>query len=452
VSVAISEFIDFIKVAQLYGLLALWRVRCFVFFSSQSGSHRQNAKEMAQDSMNQTKGDALMNSQLVRPPRLSRQWGVILMTIFSATLALLWFQRVVIGHPTQANSAPAPALSIGTAAAKKGDISVYLNALGTVTPVYTVTITSRVSGQIMSVNYREGQMVRKGAPLLEIDPKPYEAQVTAQEGQLAHDQALLSEARVDLERYKAAYSRNAIAKQQLDDQEQVVRQYEGSVKNDEGNLQSAKVNLAYCHITSPIDGRVGLRLVDPGNLAVTNSSTPLVVVTQIRPITVVFSVAEDYLPQIQQQLRQGHRMTVDALDRAQEKKIATGSLLTLDNQIDTGTGTIKLKAIFPNQDDSLFPNQFVNAKLLVDTHPRALLIPASAIQRNAQGAFVYVVGPDQTLALRSITVGTVDNNVAEVQGLQSAEIIATDNFDKLRDGLKVVSENASAHTQTGAGR
>jgi multidrug efflux system membrane fusion protein len=374
------------------------------------------------------------------------------MTIFSATLALLWFQRVVIGHPTQANSAPAPALSIGTAAAKKGDISVYLNALGTVTPVYTVTITSRVSGQIMSVNYREGQMVRKGAPLLEIDPKPYEAQVTAQEGQLAHDQALLSEARVDLERYKAAYSRNAIAKQQLDDQEQVVRQYEGSVKNDEGNLQSAKVNLAYCHITSPIDGRVGLRLVDPGNLAVANSSTPLVVVTQIRPITVVFSVAEDYLPQIQQQLRQGHRMTVDALDRAQEKKIATGSLLTLDNQIDTGTGTIKLKAIFPNQDDSLFPNQFVNAKLLVDTHPRALLIPASAIQRNAQGAFVYVVGPDQTLALRSITVGTVDNNVAEVQGLQAAEIIATDNFDKLRDGLKVVSENASAHTQTGAGR
>jgi len=374
------------------------------------------------------------------------------MTIFSATLALLWFQRVVIGHPTQANSAPAPALSIGTAAAKKGDISVYLNALGTVTPVYTVTITSRVSGQITSVNYREGQMVRKGAPLLEIDPKPYEAQVTAQEGQLAHDHALLSEARVDLERYKAAYSRNAIAKQQLDDQEQVVRQYEGSVKNDEGNLQSAKVNLAYCHITSPIDGRVGLRLVDPGNLAVANSSTPLVVVTQIRPITVVFSVAEDYLPRIQQQLRQGHRMTVDALDRAQEKKIATGSLLTLDNQIDTGTGTIKLKAIFPNQDDSLFPNQFVNAKLLVDTHPSALLIPASAIQRNAQGAFVYVVRPDQTLALRSITVGTVDNNVAEVQGLQSAEIIATDNFDKLRDGLKVVSENASAHTQTGAGR
>ena len=327
-----------------------------------------------------------------------------------------------------------------------------LSALGTVTPVYTVTITSRVSGQITSVNYREGQIVRKGAPLLEIDPKPYEAQVTAQEGQLAHDQALLNEARVDLERYKAAYSRNAIAKQQLDDQQQVVRQYEGSVKNDEGNLQSAKVNLAYCHIASPIDGRVGLRLVDPGNLAVANSTTPLVVVTQIRPITVVFSVAEDYLPQIQKQLRLGHRMTVDALDRAQETKIAAGSLLTLDNQIDTGTGTVKLKAIFPNQDDSLFPNQFVNAKLLVDTHRDAILIPASAIQRNAQGAFVYVVSPDQTLVLRNIKVGTVDNNVAEVQGVQPAEIIATDNFDKLRDGLKVVSENASAATQTGAGQ
>jgi multidrug efflux system membrane fusion protein len=393
-----------------------------------------------------------MKAPLVWQPRFSLRWWVVLIALITATLALVWLQRLLIGHSTQANSAPAPALSIGIAAVKQGDISVYLNALGTVTPVYTVTITSRVSGQMTSVNYREGQMVRKGAALLEIDPKPYEAQVTAQEGQLAHDQALLNEARIDLERYKAAYSRNAIAKQQLDDQEQVVRQDEGSVKNDEGNLQSAKVNLAYCHIASPIDGRVGLRLVDPGNLAVANSSTPLVVVTQIRPITVVFSVAEDYLPQIQQQLRQGHRLTVEALDRAQQKKIATGSLLTLDNQIDTGTGTIKLKAIFPNQDDSLFPNQFVNAKLLVDTHPGVLLIPAFAIQRNAQGAFVYVVNPDQTLALRSITVGTVDNNVAEVQGVQPTEIIATDNFDKLREGLKVVSDNAPAIARAGADR
>jgi multidrug efflux system membrane fusion protein len=376
--------------------------------------------------------------------RFSRRWGAILAAIFIATIALLWFQRLTIGRSTQANSVPAPALPIGTAPVKKGDISVYLNALGTVTPVYTVTITSRVSGQITSVNYREGQMVRKGTVLIEIDAKPYDAVVTAQEGQLAHDQALLNEARVDLERYRAAFSRNAIAKQQLDDQEQVVRQYEGSVKNDEGNLQSAQVNLAYCHITSPIDGRVGLRLVDPGNLAVANNSTPLVVVTQIQPITVIFSVAEDYVPQIQKQLRQGHRLTVDALDRAQENKIASGSLLTLDNQIDTGTGTIKLKAIFPNQDDSLFPNQFVNAKLLVDTHRGALLIPASAIQRNAQGAFVYVVRSDQTLSVRSITVSTVDNNVAEVQGLQPEEIIATDNFDKLREGLKVASENTTA--------
>jgi membrane fusion protein, multidrug efflux system len=390
-------------------------------------------------------------------PQVSRfgtslRWRALLIFLFSASVVFLWF-RPMLGHTTQGNSSPAaPAVSIATASAKMGNVGVYLNALGTVTPVYTVAVTSRVSGQIMSVNYREGQMVVRGTVLLEIDPKPYQAQVTASEGQLAHDQALLNEARVDLERYKVAYDRNAIAKQQLDDQGQVVLQYEGSVKNDEGNLQSAKVNLAYCHITSPIDGRVGLRLVDPGNLTLANSTTPLVVVTQIRPITVVFSVAEDYLPQIQQQLRQGRRMTVDALDRAQEKKIATGSLLTLDNHIDTGTGTLKLKAIFPNQDDSLFPNQFVNAKLLVNTRRNSILIPATAIQRNAQGAFVYVVNPDETLSLRSIIVGTVDNNVAEVQGLQPAEIIAMDNFDKLRDGLKVASASVSAATQAGVSR
>lgn len=293
----------------------------------------------------------------------------------------------------------------------------------------------------MSVNYREGQMVLKGDLLLEIDPRPFQAQLTQAEGQLAHDQAVLKEAQIDLDRYKAAYSRNAIAKQQLDDQEQIVLQDKGTVKNDQGQVENARLNLAYCHITSPIDGRVGLRLVDPGNIVQANSTTPLVVITQLQPITVIFSVAEDYLPQIQKQLGQGRRLVVEAFDRAQQKKIATGSLLTLDNMIDTTTGTVKLKAIFPNEDNSLFPNQFVNARLLVETQQGATLVPTAAIQRNAQGAFVYLVKSDQTAAMRTISVGTTDGNVAAVEGVEPGEVVAVNGFDKLQDGIKVTIGN-----------
>ena len=253
-------------------------------------------------------------------------------------------------------------------------------------------VTSRVQGQIMDVHYTEGQMVHKGDPLIDIDPKPYQATLTQMQGQLAHDQAVLNEARIDLARYQQAYSSNAIGKQQVDDQEQAVHQDEGTVQNDEGQVENARVNLEYSHITSPIDGHVGLRLVDPGNLVQANGTTPLVVVTQLQPITVIFSVAEDYLPQIERQLRQGQRLSVDAFDRTQETKIASGYLLTVDNQIDPTTGTVKLRAIFPNDDFSLFPNQFVNARLLVDTQQRATaLVPTAAIWRNALGPFMYVV-------------------------------------------------------------
>ena len=277
-------------------------------------------------------------------------------------------------------------VAINTATAKQGDIGVYLNAIGTVTPVYTSMITSQVSGLISSVHYREAQVVRKGDPLIDVDPRTYPAQLEQAEGTLEKDTHVLEQSRMDLNRYRQAWSRNAIAKQQVDDQEQTVLQYEGTVKNDQGQVENAKVNLIYCHITSPIDGRVGLRLVDPGNIVQANSATSLVVVTQLQPITVIFSVAEDYLPQIQAQLRKGQRMVVDAFDREQQKKLASGSLLTLDNQIDTTTGTLKLKAIFQNEDGSLFANQFVNARLLVDTTHDAILIPTAAIQRNAQGA------------------------------------------------------------------
>jgi multidrug efflux system membrane fusion protein len=370
------------------------------------------------------------------PKRHGWVWALILIAL--AVGGVLYYQHRSSGDASKAKAAPPPrAVPVTTATAKKGDIGIYVEALGTVTPVYTVTVTGRVQGQIMNVYYKEGQMVKKDDPLLDIDPRPYQAALTQAEGQLAHDQALLAEAGIDLDRYKSAFSRNAIAQQQVYDQEQTVQQYQGTVKNDEGIVENAKVNLVYTHITSPIDGRVGLRLVDPGNIVQANSATPLVVVTQLQPITVIFSIAEDYLPQIQQQLRQGHTMAVSALDRTQEKEIATGSLLTIDNQIDTTTGTVKLKAIFSNLKSELFPNQFVNTRLLVETQHDATLVPSAAIQRNAQGSFVYVVKSDNTAQLRTIKPGVADGNTQAVQGVQPNEIVAVTGFDRLQDGAKV---------------
>jgi multidrug efflux system membrane fusion protein len=346
------------------------------------------------------------------------------------------------------------AVPIVAATARKGDIGVYIEALGAVTPVYTVNITSRVQGQVMNVYYREGQMVRKGDPLLEIDPRPYQAAFTQVEGQLEHDEAVLAEAKIDLDRYQAAFNRNAIAKQQLDDQTQIVKQDEGTVKNDQGQVANAQVNLAYTHITSPIDGRVGLRLIDPGNMVQANGTTPLVVVTQLAPITVIFSVAEDYLSQIQPQLRKGNRLAVDAYDRTQEKKIAEGTLLTLDNQIDTTTGTVKLRAMFPNTDGALFPNQFVNARLLVETQHDVTLVPSPGIQRNAQGAYVYLI-KNQKAAIQTVKVGTTDGNTTAVEGIQPGDVIAVNGFDKLQDGIAVTirkpATNANANANESAG-
>jgi membrane fusion protein, multidrug efflux system len=346
---------------------------------------------------------------------------------------------------------------ITTANVTSGPIGIYINALGIVTSVYTATITTRVDGQIVSVNYVEGQMVHKGDILVQIDPRPYQAALTQAEGTLAHDEALLNEARIDLDRYQLAFNRNAIAKQQLDDQIQIAKQFEGSVKNDQGTVASATTNVDYATIKAPIDGRVGLRLVDPGNIVTAAGNTPLVVITQLQPITVIFSVAEDYLPQIQKQLRQGTKMTVDAFDRNQQTKLASGKLLTLDNQIDTTTGTVKLKAIFENSDIALFPNQFVNARLLVDTQQNATLVPAAAIQRNAQGAFVYVVKSNQTAAIQTVTIGTTDGGNAAVQGVEPGDVLAITGFDKLQDGVKVSVQkptgegNGSANASSGNG-
>lgn len=371
----------------------------------------------------------------------SRRWlvGIGIGVLMVGGILLLRPRGARGESPRERSRQSPPPVPVSTVVVRKGDIGVFVSALGTVTPVYTVAVKSRVDGQLMAVNYQEGQMVHTGEALAEIDPRPYQALLAQAEGQLARDKALLENAKIDLDRYQAAYARNAIAKQTLDTQGATLHQYEGSVKFDQGQVDNAKVQLAYCHLTAPITGRVGLRLVDPGNIVHSSDTNPLVVITQLQPITVIFSVAEDDLPRIVHQLNLGKQLEVDAFDRAQEKRIATGKLLTLDNQVDPGTGTVRLKAIFSNEDDSLFPSQFVNVKLRVDTQQGATLVPVAAVQRNAQGSFVYVVKPDQTAAMHTVTVGTTDETNAAVAGLEPGAIIVADNFNRLQDGARVTS-------------
>ena len=342
-----------------------------------------------------------------------------------------------------------PAVMISTLNAHRGDIGVYVNALGTVTPVNTVSIKSRVDGQLMGVNYQEGQTVQKGDSLVEIDEGPYQAALTQAEGQIARDRALLENARLDLKRYQEALARNAIPKQQLDTQLSTVHQYEGTVELDQGLVDNTKVQLAYCHIKAPIFGRVGLRLVDAGNIVHASDPSSLVVITQLKPITVVFSVAEDYLPQIQAQLKLGKALGVELYDRTQQIQISTGTLLTLDNQIDSTTGTVKLKAQFENEDETLFPNQFVNARLLVNTKHNVVLLPNPAIQRNADSAFVYEVKPNLTVTMKPIKLGTMNGTETEVEGIEPSDVIASDNFSRLSEGTKVTLRSASGASKTG---
>jgi membrane fusion protein, multidrug efflux system len=339
-----------------------------------------------------------------------------------------------------------PPLMIGAATAQRGNIGIYINALGTVTALNTVMVRSRVDGQLIKVNYQEGQTVHAGDPLVDIDPTPFQAVLDQAEGQLARDTALLENARVDFDRYQEAFSKNAVPKQQLDTQIATVHQYEGIVKLDQGTVDNAKVQLGYCHIVAPISGKVGLRPVDAGNIVHASDTNPLVVITEVQPITVVFNVAEDSLPRIQEQLRKNRQLRVDVFDRTQQKKLSTGTLQTLDNQIDTTTGTLKLKAVFTNDDGALFPNQFVNVRVLVDTDEDVTLLSNTAIQRNAQSAYVYVVKPDQTVAMQPITVGPTDGNVSEVSGLEPGAVVAADNFNRLTDGAKVTVRPSTDQT------
>ena len=330
-----------------------------------------------------------------------------------------------------------------SATAQKGDIGVYIEAIGTVTPVYTSSITSQVNGIVTQVHYTEGQLVRKGDPLIDIDSRPYRATLMQAQGVLERDQGVLAQAQMDLERYQTAWARNAIPRQQLDDQEKLVQQVTGTVKNDQGTVQYDEIQVGFCHIVSPITGRVGLRLVDPGNVVQANSNTVLAVVTQVQPVTVVFTIAEDSLGEIQPRLRQHTQLPVDVFDRTNQKKIASGTLLTLDNQIDTTTGTVKARAMFPNKDGALFPNQFVNSRLLVNTLRGVTLIPTAAIQHNGQAAFVYVI-EDNKAHLRPITVGVVDGLTAQVDGVNPGDVLATSSFDKLQDKAPVTISRRAA--------
>ncbi len=339
-------------------------------------------------------------------------------------------------------------VSVVTATAQKGDIGVYQEAVGTVTPIYTSSVTSQVTGLIMAVHFREGQRVKKGDPLIDIDPRTFEAQLAQAQGTLEKDTHILSQAKMDLERYRDAWARNAIAKQVLDDQEKAVLQDEGTVKADQGLVQFDRVQLVYCHITAPFAGRVGLRLVDPGNIVQNNGTNPLVVVTQEQPITVIFTVAEDALGQVLAKLRRGARLTVDAFDRTALTKIASGKLLALDNQIDTTTGTVKLRAVFDNKNGALFPNQFVNTRLLVEMLKGVTLIPTSAIQHNGQTSFVYVI-QNGTAQMRTVKAGATNAGMTAVEGIQPGDTVINSSFEKLQPNVKVSVAQAPQTNGTG---
>jgi multidrug efflux system membrane fusion protein len=333
---------------------------------------------------------------------------------------------------------PNRSVPVIAAQAKKGDVGVYISGLGSVVPIATVTVRSRIDGQLMKVLFREGQVVRAGELLAEIDPRPYQVQLDTAEGQMAKDQALLRNARIDAERYRTLFAQDSVAKQQLDTQESLVRQYEGTVKVDQAAIDNAKLQLTYCRITAPISGRLGLRLVDPGNIVHAADASGLVVITQLQPIGVVFNIPEDNLPPVMKKLRAGEKLAVDAYDRADKFKLASGSLLTVDNQIDPATGTVKLKAQFANAEMSLFPNQFANVRMLLEVKQDAVLVPAAAIQRGTPGTFVYVVKPDNTVTVRVVKLGPAQGDGASIEsGLEPEEQVVVDGADKLREGAKV---------------
>jgi membrane fusion protein, multidrug efflux system len=360
----------------------------------------------------------------------------------------LWTQHQTPQTPKSApagRSAQGAPQPVGFATVDKGNIRIILNQLGTVTSLDTVTVQTQINGQLQEIGFQEGQVVKKGDFLAQIDPRPYVAALEQAQGTLAHDQGLLAQAQSDLKRYQTLGRQDSIAQQQLDDQRFLVQQYTGTVQTDQGAVDAAKVNLAYCHIVSPLDGQVGLRLVDQGNYVQTSGTTGLVVIAQIQPISVIFAVPEDNLPDIIQRLRAGATLPVEAWDRSNTKLLATGTLGALDSQISTTTGTLNLRAMFANPDEMLYPNQFVNARLLVSTIQDAVRVPVPAVQHGEPGTFVYLINADNTVSVRPIKVGPTDGNFeAVLSGLNPGDRVVTDGTDRLRDGAVVTLPSAGA--------